>query len=181
MFRDYNQVIDNLEAVDRDLNLVNTTLTDCTITTSAAATFSGVVSKVTSGGAFGVYEAAFELKLGATTGGSTTITTTDNGLIKTVATLPTNATILDAAMVTSEVFDSDDEKGMDLVMTSTSPASADTAITGAVVQLITAFEAKSSANGAVGQGQGLVGNPNFIDGGAGTHLVLINTDGSQYW
>ena len=30
-----------LEAVDRDLNLVNTTLTDCTITTSAVATFSG--------------------------------------------------------------------------------------------------------------------------------------------
>ena len=30
-----------LEAVDRDLNLVNTTLTNCTITTSAVATFSG--------------------------------------------------------------------------------------------------------------------------------------------
>ena len=30
-----------LEQVDRDLNLANSTLTDCTITTSAAATFSG--------------------------------------------------------------------------------------------------------------------------------------------
>jgi len=30
-----------LEAVDRDLNLVNSTLTNCTITTSAAATFTG--------------------------------------------------------------------------------------------------------------------------------------------
>ena len=32
-----------LEAVDRDLNLVNTTLTNCTITTSAYATFTGGV------------------------------------------------------------------------------------------------------------------------------------------
>ena len=32
-----------LEAVDRDLNLINTTLTDCTITTSAACTFSGAI------------------------------------------------------------------------------------------------------------------------------------------
>ena len=30
-----------LEAVDRDLNLINTTLTDCTITTSAAVAFGG--------------------------------------------------------------------------------------------------------------------------------------------
>jgi hypothetical protein len=30
-----------LEAVDRDLNLVNTTLTNCTITTSATCTFTG--------------------------------------------------------------------------------------------------------------------------------------------
>ena len=33
-----------LEAVDRDLNLVNSTLTNCTITTSAAATFTGTIS-----------------------------------------------------------------------------------------------------------------------------------------
>jgi len=130
------------------------------------------------GSNFGVHEGAFEINFG-TTGRSTTITTTDNGLIATVATLPANATILSAALITTEAFDSDDEKGMDLVMTSTSPAAADTAITGNVVQLITAFEAKNSSNGAIGQGQGLVGNPNFIDGGAGTHLVLINTDGSN--
>tara|TARA_B100000131_G_scaffold300301_2_gene321519 strand:- start:218 stop:769 length:552 start_codon:yes stop_codon:yes gene_type:complete len=128
---------------------------------------------------YGVYEVAYELKFGATTGGNTTITTTDNGLIKTVATLPAKCTVLDAAMVTTEAFDSTDEKGMDLVITSTTPSAADTAITGDVVQLITAFEAKSNANGALGQGQGLVGNPNFVDGGDGTHLCLINTDGSN--
>ena len=33
-----------MEAVDRDLNLVNSTLTNCTITTSAAATFSGTLT-----------------------------------------------------------------------------------------------------------------------------------------
>jgi hypothetical protein len=33
-----------LEAVDRDLNLVNSTLTNCAITTSAACTFSGVTT-----------------------------------------------------------------------------------------------------------------------------------------
>ena len=33
-----------LEAVDRDLNLENSTLTNCTITTSAAATFTGTFS-----------------------------------------------------------------------------------------------------------------------------------------
>jgi len=33
-----------LEAVDRDLNLINTTLTDCTITTSAECTFSGFLA-----------------------------------------------------------------------------------------------------------------------------------------
>ena len=125
-----------------------------------------------------VHEGTFEINFG-TTGRSTSITTTDNGLIATVATLPANSTILAAGLVTTEAFDSDDEKGMDLVMTSTSPAAANTAMTGDVVQLITAFEAKNSANGAIGQGQGLVGNPNFIDGGAGTHLVLINTDGSN--
>ena len=36
-----------LEAVDRDLNLVNSTLTNCTITTSATATFTGNVSALT--------------------------------------------------------------------------------------------------------------------------------------
>ena len=36
-----------LEKVDRDLNLVNTTLTNCTITTSATATFTGNVSALT--------------------------------------------------------------------------------------------------------------------------------------
>ena len=136
---------------------------------------------VADGQAYGVYEGAFEINFGTTghQARSTTITTTNNGLIATVATVPANCTVLDAAIVTSEAFDSDDEKGMDLVITSTSPAAADTAISGDVVQLITAAEMKNSSTGALGKGQGLVGNPNFIAGGAGTHLCLINTDGSN--
>tara|TARA_R110000822_G_scaffold219723_1_gene353824 strand:+ start:23 stop:673 length:651 start_codon:yes stop_codon:yes gene_type:complete len=171
-----------LEAVDRDLNLVNTTLTNCTITTTAAATFSGSVGKVPTGQAFGIYEAAFELKFGATTGGSTTFTTTDNGLVKTVATLPANARIIDAYILTTEVFDSNDEKGVDLVVTSTSPASADTAISGGVVQVITAAEMKSGTSGALNAFVSAVwsaadtSGTSIVASGAGTHLCLINTD-----
>ena len=131
-------------------------------------------SSITATGAtYGVHEAAYELDL---TG--STITTTDNGLIKTVATLPANALVLDAAIVTTVAFDSDDEKGVDLVIGSTSPAAADTAIT-ATAQIITAAELKNSSVGALGKGQGMVGTANFIAGGAGTHLCLINTDGSN--
>ena len=126
---------------------------------------------------FGIYEAAFEINFG-TSGRATSITTTDNGLIKTVATLPANALVLDAAIVTTVAFDSDDEKGVDLVIGSTSPAAADTAIT-ATAQIITAAELKNSSVGALGKGQGMVGTANFIAGGAGTHLCLINTDGSN--
>ena len=54
-----------LEAVDRDLNLVNTTLTDCTITTSAPATFTGVVK--------------MPGNLVAEPGNDTTITTLESG------------------------------------------------------------------------------------------------------
>ena len=135
------------------------------------------------GSSYGIHEGAFELKFGATTGGSTTITTTDNGLVKTVATLPANSLILDAFIVTTEVFDSNDEKGLDLVVTSTSPAAADTAITGDVVQIITAAEYKSGTSGALGSIVSGVSSANTAQSinasGAGTHLCLINTDGSN--
>ena len=131
---------------------------------------------------FGIYEAVYELKFGALTGGNTSITATDNGLIKTIATIPANAFILNAFMMTSELFDSDDEKGVDLAVCSTSPAAADTAMT-ATDLVITAMELKSSSSGALntyveaafsGTSAMSVGTA-----GAGTHLCLINTDGSN--
>ena len=135
-----------------------------------------------SGTSFGIHEAAFEINFG-TGGRGISITGTDNGLIATVATIPDNVLVLDAFMVTTEAFDSTDEKGMDLVVTSTSPAAADTAITGDVVQIITAFEAKSNSSGALGSISGGVSSANTAQSinasGDGTHLCLINTDGSN--
>ena len=128
---------------------------------------------------FGVYEAAYEIDFGGST-----ITTTDNGLIKTVATIPANVRVIEAYMLTTEAFDSDDEKGVDLVVASTSPSAADDAIT-ATAQVITACELKSSAKGALNSftsaafdGAGAA-NTTIVDSGAGTHLCLINTDGSN--
>ena len=93
---------------------------------------------------FGVYEAAFEVDFAGST-----ITTTDNGLVKTVATLPANCRIIEAYMLTSLAFNSADEKGVDLVVTSTSPSAADDAIADDVVQVITAVELKNNSSGAL--------------------------------
>jgi hypothetical protein len=183
---------------DRSIDLTDTELANVaaatfaeTVGVTGATTLTGAVTSNTSIGSvpasqnFGVYEAAYELKFGATTGGNTTITTTDNGLIKTVATLPANCRIIDAYILTTEVFDSNDEKGMDLVVTSTSPASADTAITGDVVQVITAAEMKSGSSGALNSFVSAVWHnadttgTSIVASGAGTHLCLINTDGSN--
>ena len=177
--RDFNNVIDSA------LNLTDGG------TVTGATTIKGAVTSETSNALtpasqdFGIYEAAYELKFGATTGGSTTITTTDNGLVKTVATLPANAQIIDAYMLTTEVFDSNDEKGLDLVVTSTAPAAADTAMTGDVVQVITAAEYKSGTSGALNTFVSAVwsaagtGGTAIVASGAGTNLCLINTDGSN--
>ena len=160
-------------------------LIDSNLNLTDGGDVAGHIGNVPAGQAFGIYEAAYELKFGATTGGSTTITTTDNGLIKTVATLPANCRIIEAYMLTTEAFDSNDEKGMDLVVTSTNPASADTAITGDVVQVITAAEYKSGTSGALNSfvsaefsAAGAAGTT-IVSSGAGAHLVLINTDGSN--
>ena len=139
---------------------------------------------VPTGQSFGVYEAAFEINFG-TTGRAISITTTDNGLIATVATLPANCQIIDAYMLTTEAFDSNDEKGMDLVVTSTSPAAANTAIVDDVVQVITAAEYKSGTSGALNTfvsaewGNANATGTSIVASGAGTHLCLINTDGSN--
>jgi hypothetical protein len=155
-----------------------------TIKASGSISNAGVASWIPNpdNQSFGIYEAVYELSFGATTGGNTSITTTDNGLIKTVATVPANAFFLDAKILTSEVFDSDDEKGMDLAVCSTTPAAADDAMT-ATALVITAAEMKSSASGALNSLVGSVFSSttasSVVAGGAGTHLCLINTDGSN--
>ena len=79
-------------------------------------------------------------------------------------------------MLTTEAFNDDQEKGMDLVMTSTSPETANTAISNDVVQVITATEYKSSVSGGLNS---LVSKTTAVAGGNGTHLVFINTDTSN--
>jgi hypothetical protein len=142
---------------------------------------------VADGQAYGIYEAAFEINFGTSghQARSTAITATDNGLIATVATLPANCRIIDAYALTTEAMNSNDEKGMDLVVTSTSPAAADTAITGDVVQVIESAEYKSGTSGALNSFVSAVWHNANTTGtsiaasGAGTHLCLINTDASN--
>ena len=190
---DFDNILDSmLNLADADAQTITsaTTITGAT-TLSSTLGVTGAMTSETSNALtpasqdFGIYEAAYELKFGATTGGSTTITTTDNGLVKTVATLPANARIIDAYMLTTEVFDSNDAKGLDLVVSSTAPAAADTAITGDVVQVITAAEMQSGTSGALNAFVSAVwsaagtGGTSIVASGAGTHLCLINTDGSN--
>ena len=146
--------------------------------TKAAGTFGMVAQNAAV--PFGVYEAAFEVDFEGTT-----ITTNDNRLVKTVATLPAAVRIIEAYTMTSEAFDSTDEKGVDLVVTSTSPTEADVAIGDDVVQVITGIELKSGSDGALGSfksasfsGAG-AGDTTVGASGAGTHLCFINTDGSN--
>jgi hypothetical protein len=140
----------------------------------------GTFGLAPTGQSFGIYEGAFELNFR-----SPAITGTDNGLVKTVATLPANCRIIDVYMLTTEAFNSDDEKGFDLVVTSTTPASADTEIAGGVVQVITTAEYKSSSSGALNSFKSAEWHSAGTDGtsikssGTGTHLVLINTDGNN--
>jgi len=118
----------------------------------------------------------------------TSITATDNGLVKTVAKLPSVCKLLRCFLYTSEVFDSDDEKGLDLVSTaadlSASTVAADDAIT-EVTSWIAATEYKSSASGALGTfveiaaSGATVLNANKINGTTGEYLCFINTDGSN--
>ena len=128
---------------------------------------------------FGVYEAAFEIDFQGSS-----ITATDNGLIKTIATLPAACRVIEAYMLTSETFNSADEKGVDLVVASTSPAAADTAMT-ATATLIAGMELKSGSEGDINSfksanfsGAG-AGDTTVGASGAGTHLCIINTDTSN--
>jgi hypothetical protein len=79
-----------LEAVDRDLNLANSTLTNCTITTTAACTFSGDVT-----GAEGITNSA---AISATSG-----TTWSSGAMS----IPAGAIITDVGCVVTAQLTSD--------------------------------------------------------------------------
>ena len=122
--------------------------------------------------AYGVYEAVYEIDLGAVT-----MTATDNGLIKTVATVPANCLVLACHVITSEVFSDADTSAVDLCISSTSPAAADTAMT-STGDIIASMDLGTDAKGAIGSISSAVFSGNtaasVVAGGAGTHLCLIN-------
>jgi hypothetical protein len=151
-----------LEAVDRDLNLENTTLTNCTITTNQVATFTNAIKSqgglapsnsvgaicnalAISEDGYGLYEVLFEVDFGGTTS-----TATDNGTIKTGITIPTNSMIMAAATIVTEATGRDVTNTIDLVScTTASSATADNAAT-AVLTIIDGLDFKSSTAGALG-------------------------------
>lgn len=140
---------------------------------------SGSKGVIPTGQTYGIYDAAYEIDF---TG--TTITQTDNGLVKTVATLPANCRIIDAYMLTTIAMNNDNEKGLDLVVTSTSPTAANVVIDDNVEQVITGAEYRTNNNGvgvanafvsAVWHNENATGT-SIGSSGTGTHLCLINTD-----
>ena len=109
---------------------------------SVAAVCNGIA--VAAGGA-GIYEVIFETDLGGTTS-----TATDNGLIKTAITIPTDSMIMAASTIVTEVSGRDVTNTIDLVSATTAHTDlADEAVT-AVLTIIDGLDFKSSTAGALG-------------------------------
>jgi hypothetical protein len=125
---------------------------------------------------YGVYEAVFETDFGGYTA-----TATDNGLQKTVATLPASARILSCHIICSEAFSDTNTNATDLVLTATT-LTADVAVSSALT-ILDGVDLGSDANGAAGVITGAVFADTTFDyigdGGAGTQLVWINKGGSN--
>jgi hypothetical protein len=151
-----------LEQVDRELNLVNSTLLNCTITTSALATFSGGVdlggglapansvgaicnALAISADGYGMYEVLFETDLGGYTA-----TATDNGLIKTAITIPTDSMVIGGSAMVTEVVGQNNTSTIDLVSATTALTDTADEATTAVLTLIDGADFKSSSLGALG-------------------------------
>ena len=151
-----------LEQVDRDLNLENTTLTNCTITTDQVATFTNAIKSqgglapsnstgaicnalAISADGYGLYEVLFEVDFGGYTA-----TATDNGTIKTGITIPTDSMIMAASTIVTEVVGQNNTSTIDLVSSTTAhSATADSAVS-AVLTIIDGLDFKSSGAGALG-------------------------------
>ena len=79
--------------------------------------------------AYGVYEAVYEIDFDGADA-----TATNDGMLKTVCTLPANATIVDVNTICTETFAPNQTLVLDLVSTATSVS--DNAVTTAVVELV---------------------------------------------
>jgi hypothetical protein len=109
---------------------------------SVAAICNGIA--VAAGGA-GIYEVIFETDLGGHTA-----TATDNGLIKTAITIPTDSMIMACSTIVTEVAGHNNTATIDLVSATTAHTdTADEAVT-AVLTIIDGLDFKSSTAGALG-------------------------------
>jgi hypothetical protein len=109
---------------------------------SVAAVCNGVA--VAADGA-GIYEVIFETDFGGYTA-----TATDNGLIKTAITIPTDSMIIAASTIVTEVVGQNNTSTIDLVSATTAGSdTADEAVS-AVLTIIDGLDFKSSGAGALG-------------------------------
>ncbi len=96
------------------------------------------------GGAHAVYERVYEIDFDGRTP-----TATDNGMIKTVATLPADAALIDCNLICSETFAPNQTLVLDLVTTATTVGS--NAVTTAVVEAIANFDLDPDTTGGAGK------------------------------
>ena len=95
------------------------------------------------GSEYGVYEAVYEIDFEGADA-----TATDNGMLKTVCTLPANATIVDVNTICTETFAPNQTLVLDLVSTATTVA--DNAATTAVVELVGNTDYDPDSRGVAG-------------------------------
>jgi len=161
--RDFKNILDSfLSLSSADSDTISGTTTLETVSITGATTSAGSVRQtgcaapansvgavcngmaVAAGGA-GIYEVIFETDFGGYTA-----TATDNGLIKTAITIPTDSMIMMASTIVTEVVGQNNTSTIDLVSATTAGSdTADEAVS-AVLTIIDGLDFKSSSAGALG-------------------------------
>lgn len=124
---------------------------------------------------YGVYEISAEIDISGLT-----FTTTDNGLIRTILSVPANSRVLDASIICTETVSSNETALVDIVFTADAATASDDAIT-STGDIFDDLDMKSSSLGTAGvfNTPGFDETTNFenfiVDSGAtGNKVVLIN-------
>jgi len=120
---------------------------------------------------YGRYEVAYEVDFGGSTP-----TATDDGLLKTIATLPANCRITRCELICSEVFSNNETRIVDVVATAAA-AAVDDVITPTLNVAVSANLASSAAGALGGRHSAIFSGATATsigDSGAGTILCFIN-------
>ena len=157
----------NLTINGNTTNTGQLTQTGCAAPANSVAAVCNGIAVAASGA--GIYEVIFETDFGGTTS-----TATDNGLIKTAITIPTDSMIMAASTIVTEVAGRNVTNTIDLVSATTAHTdTADEAVT-AVLTIIDGLDFKSSTAGALGA----LGAPTYANdtvhhiGSTGTSTTL---------